>query len=59
MYVFSNRGLDKIKLLIWRLNGYWLLHKRVEKQRFQWPDWFDGDTLTWTEEQLDYIFITY
>jgi len=36
MYVFTNRGRDKIKLLIWHLNGYWLLYKRVEKQRFQW-----------------------
>ena len=53
LYVFINRGRDKIKLLIWHLNGYWLLYKRVEKQRFQWPDWFDGDSLTLTHGQLD------
>lgn len=46
LYVFRNRGGDKIKLLIWHLNGYWLLYKRTERQRFSWPDWFDGDTLT-------------
>ena len=59
LYVFRNRGCDKIKLLIWHLNGYWLLYKRVEKQRFQWPDWFDGDTLTLTDEQLDYLLDGY
>ena len=59
MYVFCNRGRDKLKLLIWHLNGYWLLYKRTEKQRFQWPDWFDGDTLTLTEEQLDYLLDGY
>jgi transposase len=35
IYVFTNRGRDKVKLLIWHLNGYWLLYKRVEKQRFK------------------------
>ena len=59
MYVFRNRGRDKIKLLIWHLNGYWLLYKRVEKQRFHWPKWFEGDTLTLTEAQLDYLLDGY
>jgi len=59
MYVFCNRGRDKLKLLIWHLNGYWLLYKRVEKQRFQWPDWFDGETLTLTAQQLDYLLDGY
>ena len=38
MYVFANKARDKIKLLIWHRNGFWLLYKRVEKQRFHWPD---------------------
>jgi transposase len=59
LYVFTNRGRDKIKLLIWHLNGYWLLYKRVEKQRFQWPDWFEGDSLTLTHEQLEYLLDGY
>ena len=59
LYVFTNRGRDKIKLLIWHLNGYWLLYKRLEKQRFKWPNWFDGDTMTLTHEQLDYLLDGY
>jgi len=26
MYVFSNKARDKIKLLIWHRNGFWLLY---------------------------------
>jgi transposase len=59
LYVFRNRGGDKIKLLIWHLNGYWLLYKRTERQRFAWPDWFDDDTLTLTDKQLDYLLDGY
>ena len=59
LYVFTNRGRDKIKLLIWHLNGYWLLYKRVEKQRFKWPDWFEGEVMTLTQGQLDYLLDGY
>lgn len=59
LYVFRNRGNDKIKLLIWHRNGYWLLYKRLERQRFQWPDWFDDDALMLTQDQLDYLLDGY
>ena len=59
LYVFTNRSRDKIKLLIWHLNGYWVLYKRLEKQRFKWPDWFEGHSLTLTEDQLDHLIDGY
>ena len=59
LYVFCNRGRDKVKLLVWHLNGYWLLYKRLEKQRFKWPDWFDSDVLSLSHEQLDYLLDGY
>ncbi len=37
LYVFTNKGRDKIKLLIWHLNGYWCLYKKLDKQRFNGP----------------------
>jgi transposase len=36
-YVFGNRRRDRIKILGWNRNGFWLLHKRLESERFVWP----------------------
>jgi transposase len=55
LYVFCNRGRDKIRLLIWDRNGYWLLAKNLIKQRFSWPDWFRGDSLVLSDEHLDLL----
>ena len=59
IYVFCNRARDKIKLLIWHRNGFWLLYKRLDKQRFHWPDWFSDDALTLSTEQLDQLLDGY
>ncbi len=37
VFVFCNRGRNKIKLLLWENNGFVLWYKRLEKYRFQWP----------------------
>ena len=37
VYVFGNRRHDRIKILGWNRNGFWLLHKRLESERFVWP----------------------
>ncbi|KAF1072448.1 IS66 family insertion sequence element accessory protein TnpB [Variovorax sp.] len=38
LYVFGNRRRDRIKILAWDGNGFWLLMKRLEADRFVWPD---------------------
>ena len=39
LYVFGNRRRDRIKILGWDGNGFWLLMKRLEaNDRFVWPD---------------------
>ena len=43
-FVFRNKGGDKIKILLWEKNGFWMLYKRVEKGRFQFPEMIDEDS---------------
>lgn len=38
IFVFCNKPKDKIKILFWDLNGFWLFYKRLEKGRFKWPN---------------------
>jgi transposase len=33
----DGHGRDKLKLLRWDHNGFWLYYRRLEKGRFQWP----------------------
>jgi len=37
IFVFWNRSKDKIKILYWHINGFCLLYKRLEKQKFNIP----------------------
>lgn len=53
VFVFSNRRRDRIKLLLWERNGFWLLIKRLEADRFKWPK--DTAVVELTVEQLHWL----
>lgn len=53
VYVFRNRRADRIKLLGWDRNGFWLLLKRLEQDRFSWPR--EAAVATLTVEQLHWL----
>ena len=36
-YVFCNKDRDKLKMLRWDHNGFWLYYRRLERGRFRWP----------------------
>ena len=42
LFVFFNQARDKIKLLFWDSDGYWVLYKRLERGTFQLPK-FESD----------------
>lgn len=37
LFVFCNRQRDKLKILQWEHNGFWLHYRRLERGKFQWP----------------------
>lgn len=37
LFVFCNKNRNKLKILQWDHNGFWLHYRRLEKGKFQWP----------------------
>jgi transposase len=37
VYLFCNRGRELLKAVYWDKTGFWLSQKRLEKDRFPWP----------------------
>src|SRR5699024_8241088 len=59
VFVFGNRQRDKVKLLFWERNGFVVWYKRLERERFKWPDRFEDDTVTLTGQELNWLLDGY
>lgn len=61
LFLFRNRTANKIKILWWDHNGFWLFYKRLEKGRLIFPPINDQaieltrDQMSWLLSGLDYI----
>jgi transposase len=38
VYLFCNKGRKLLKAVWWDKSGFWLSQKRLEKERWPWPD---------------------
>ena len=52
LFVFCNRRREKLKILVWERNGFWLCYRRLERGVFRWPKAGDGGTVTVTRREL-------
>lgn len=53
LFVFCNRKQDKLKILHWDHNGFWLYYRRLEHGTFQWPD--KGVTIKVSQRELYWL----
>ena len=52
LYLFINKPHNKIKCLFWDRNGFVIYYKRLEKGRFNYSKYLNGDKINVSEKQL-------
>lgn len=53
VFIFINKRRDRIKLLLWDRDGFWLFYKRLEKGTFQLPtDTSDSQSIELNHDAL-------
>lgn len=55
VFVFCNRSRDKLKILYWECNGFWLYYRRLDKGKFQWPTALNDQTVSLTLRELRWL----
>ena len=54
VYLFCNRERKLLKAVYWDKSGFWLCQKRLEKDRFPWPQ-DEGEARELQAEQLQML----
>jgi transposase len=54
-FVFCNRSRDKLKILHWEHNGFWLYYRRLERGRFRWPVASETGPMAISRRQLQWL----
>jgi transposase len=54
LFLFRNRTGNKLKILWWDKNGFWLFYKRLEKGKFKFPE-ISAETIELSREQMGWL----
>lgn len=54
LFLFCNRNRKNLKIMYWDRNGFCLWQKKLEKQKFPWPD-TEQEALEITNRQLEML----
>ena len=52
LFVFCNRDRNRLKIIEWDGDGFWLYFKRLERGRFRWPSDEDSSTMVLDVDEL-------
>ena len=55
LFVFCNRGRNKLKILHWQTNGFWLYYRRLEKGQFHWPLQTTDQAVSLSRRELNWL----
>jgi transposase len=56
LFVFCNKSRNKLKILFWSHNGFWLYYRRLDSGTFRWPKSSqDGKALAISSRQLQWL----
>jgi transposase len=55
LFVFCNKNCNKLKILQWDHNGFWLYYRRLEKGKFKWPKDSRNSPLMINRRELNWL----